>query len=325
MIREKTLEPDNLNVADTLGLLAAAHTGIGAYDEAMALHERALEILEKRLGPDDDKVATELSGLAMAHVFSGAHEQAKPLYERALAIREKTVGTDDPEFAMVLNNLAGVDEHLGAFAEAKAHRTRALAIYEQADPDQPPVAATLSRLAHDLALMNAHEDAKSHTAPAPLPLMNHQHPRLALVAGSLCDLGRLHLDTGDYNEAKRLYERALTIYEETGPDNPGISNPLTGLAEVALAERRPADAVPLAKRTVLLQADNPMSIVLGNSRFVLAQALWDAPAGKGRDRDRALALAHQALETLRSSRTRTMDEVRSNMEAFLKRHRGASR
>jgi len=97
----------------------------------------------------------------------------------------------------------------------------------------------------------------------------------------------------------------------------GLLAALTGLAEVALAERRLAEAVPLAERAVVLRGTGVEAAKLAESRFVLAQALSAAPPGQGRDRGRATALVTQAREALREvpGKARKLAQV----EAFLAR------
>ena len=78
----------------------------GAYDKALPLYQRALQIVEKVLGPEHPRTATSLNNLALQYKTLGAYDQALPLYQRALAIREKALGPEHPDTAVSLNNLA---------------------------------------------------------------------------------------------------------------------------------------------------------------------------------------------------------------------------
>src|SRR4029079_13319396 len=52
---------------------------------------------------------------------------------------------------------------------------------------------------------------------------------------------------------------------------------------------------PLAKRLARDQAESPIEL-LAETCFLLAQALWEAPPNRGRDRARAVELAERHLE-----------------------------
>jgi hypothetical protein len=75
---------------------------------------------------------------------------------------------------------------------------------------------------------------------------------------------------------------------------------LREIAEAALAQRRPAAVLPLTPRAVFMatKRDSPAEL-LAETRFVLAQALWLAPLGRGRDRERAMTLAQEARDAFR--------------------------
>ena len=90
-------------------------------------------------------------------------------------------------------------------------------------------------------------------------------------------------------------EAVLDTFERVlGRDHPFLADPMTGLGEVALAERRPADAQALLERAWEIRSTH---IADGGVReqtaFSLAQAIWDgAPA----DRKHALELAAEARD-----------------------------
>ena len=66
---------EGLRRAVLLNNLAAVHRATGAYEDAKALHERALAIQEKALGHDHPHVARSLDNLANVHSATGAYEK----------------------------------------------------------------------------------------------------------------------------------------------------------------------------------------------------------------------------------------------------------
>jgi eukaryotic-like serine/threonine-protein kinase len=107
----------------------------------------------------------------------------------------------------------------------------------------------------------------------------------------------------------------LAIREQAlGSEHPDLAHPLVGLARIALARGRPADAAALAERAVKVRGDGdaPGGDV-AEARFVLARALWDA----SRERPRALALAEQAREAYREAGDGKAMEL-AEVEAWLR-------
>ena len=71
--------------------------------------------------------------------------------------------------------------------------------------------------------------------------------------------------------------------------------------KVALMQGRAADAVPLAQQaTSLLEQGKSTPVDLADARFVLARGLWEVGSEGGGDRKRAVALARQVRDTLRT-------------------------
>ena len=88
--------------------------------------------------------------------------------------------------------------------------------------------------------------------------------------------------------------RALTVWEtQVGSSHPYLGYPLTAIGRAALALARPKDAVaPLERALRLRETGEADAVLLAETRFALARALWDA----GADRARALALAMRARD-----------------------------
>jgi tetratricopeptide (TPR) repeat protein len=90
----KTLDPDHPHVAHGFNALALVYGKQGRYDDAEALHTRALAMLEKALGNDNLYVGTFLHNLGQLYCRQERYEEATPILARVLAIREKELGPD---------------------------------------------------------------------------------------------------------------------------------------------------------------------------------------------------------------------------------------
>jgi hypothetical protein len=95
-----------------------------------------------------------------------------------------------------------------------------------------------------------------------------------------------------------------------------MARSLLGLARVALAQKRPRDAVPLAERAVGIRlAAGVPAIDLAEARLVLAQAL----VGAGEPVARAVALARQARDAYQEAGEASRDDL-TEVDAFLREH-----
>jgi len=103
-IREKVLDSNHPDIAESLNDLAGLYESQGKYSEAEPLYKRALKIQENVLGSEHPDVATSLNNLAALYRNQGKHSEAEPHYKRALKIREKVLDSEHPDVTTSLNN-----------------------------------------------------------------------------------------------------------------------------------------------------------------------------------------------------------------------------
>ena len=88
---------------------------------------------------------------------------------------------------------------------------------------------------------------------------------------------------------------------------------------MALAQSRPADAVPLAERAASVrEKGSAPAELLAEARFTLARASWTAPLDRGRDRARAVQLATAARDAYRV--TKGQEKPLAQAESWLATH-----
>ena len=302
-IQEAVLGSEHLDVAATLGNLANVYSDTGDYAEARALNQRVLAIRTAALGPDHPDLATTLNNLANVELYTGAFAESKRLHRRALEIDEKAFGSRHADVAVDLNNL-GLDAFsLGDYAEAQQLFERALSIYAvTVAADHPSVGTALTNLASVHYAFNDNAKARDVYRRALViyeKALGADHPQVAML---LNNLGAAEFALGDYAESKALNERALAIDERTyGVDAPEVGSALMDLCKVALVQSRFGDAAALAERAVrVLEHSDLRPTLLASARFLLAQALNELPASRGRDGARAIRLAKAARETFRA-------------------------
>lgn len=256
-ILEATLPPDHPDMARTLGNLGNTHAQLGRYEEALADHQRTLSILEHTLAPDHPDLVSTLNNLATAHQALGRYDEALEVQARALAILERKEGTKHVDVAMALNNLGSIHIERGAPGDALLVLRRAQAIWERE--------------------------------------LGPNHP---YVAAALLNLGAVHLARGEPNEALAASQRALALWEASlAPHHPYPTSARLQMGLALLALGRGPDAVaPLERALADRQSSSQPLAALGEARFALARALWEA----GAERTRAASLAWQALDARRA-------------------------
>jgi len=105
-LRESTLPPGDLAIADSLMALGGLYRNRGWYVEAEPYLTRGLAIRDAALGPDHPAVAHGLMELARVYRTQDRFAEAEPLARRTLRIMERVHGPNDPRVAEVLNELA---------------------------------------------------------------------------------------------------------------------------------------------------------------------------------------------------------------------------
>jgi len=129
-IAEKAYGKDHPRVAMLLFNLGLLQSDMDKPADALASHQRSLEIFEKRFGKDHFYVSYALLGVAAALVDLKRAHEALPVAERALAIRDKQA--DPTATAEADAELADVRAALGERSKARDAAKAALALYEQA-------------------------------------------------------------------------------------------------------------------------------------------------------------------------------------------------
>lgn len=278
-LREQILGPEHPDVATSLSNLGLVFTDQGELARARELHERALAIRERTLGPDHPNVASSLDNLGGVARAMGEYETARELHERALGIWERTMGPEHPGVALSLSSLAVVYLRLGDDAAATKAAERALAIREaQLGPEHPDVAMTLDVLASLRWRADRHDEAitmseRSLAIRRKAFGSTHSH-----VAASLLNLAGKYRVLEQWEEARTRYQQALEIWEDTlGPEHPHVLQAVAGLAAVALAEPRPAEARALQPRLVrMLNTVDVEPTTKARVEFLVARIHWDA-------------------------------------------------
>jgi tetratricopeptide (TPR) repeat protein len=275
----------------------------------------------ERSGGDDEREANRLRALAtVVWRRQGARDEARTLIEGARALYQKSRG---PRFEA---QLASCDEGIAGILFDQARPGEALPLHQRAlqvrqrlfGEGHPSLATALVNLGEDLTKLGRAGEA--------LPLL-----RRAVVLAAASEprggdgyyrhrLAAALRATGAGQAALEEDLRAVAASAKAGQRGTYWESwPLTGQGQDLLLLGRPKEAVAPLEQAALERREGTLPIEIAETRFALAQALWESGA-----RPRALALAREALEVLRPDAERYGSwyaVTAKQMEGWLLAHR----
>ncbi|CAF3265506.1 unnamed protein product [Rotaria socialis] len=213
----------DLNMADNEKALLHHQLGLikrnqGDYEEALASHEKALEIYEKFLPTDHPDLATSYNNIGQVYNNMGEYEKALSFYEKSLEIYRQTLAPDHSSLAISYNNIGLVHTQMGDYSKALASHQKALEIELSSLPENHPhLAVSYNNIGLVYKNMGEYEKALESYENAleiERKTLPSNHPSLAI---SFNNIGLLHDNMGDYSKALGFYEKTLEIYQKTLP------------------------------------------------------------------------------------------------------------
>jgi serine/threonine-protein kinase len=121
-----------------------------------------------------------------------------------------------------------------------------------------------------------------------------------LLASAYNNKGDAHRALGKHLPANEAYQIALSMYDkEVGPRHPERADTRHGMGASKLAQGLPSAAIPLLSEALEIRRQpGSDAVLLADTQFALARALWQSNG----DRTRARDLATAAGETYRTER-----------------------
>ena len=229
---------------------------------------------------------------AIQHHFDDGERWAR----LADAILERDPGRSPRLRGWFLHNRGTLHAARGRWRLAEGDFTAAVALRQQGTASaQPELATSMVHLARAVLTLDEPQRAIAMAeralavAGAIFPADSFEVATARLIRGrALVALDRAAEARADLEAVMEVFERLL------GRDHPFLAEPMTGLGEVALAERRPVDAQGLLERAWEMRSTHTAD---GGAReetaFHLARAIWEASPT---DRRRALELAAEARD-----------------------------
>ncbi|MBV1860829.1 MAG: serine/threonine-protein kinase [Nannocystaceae bacterium] len=250
-----TLGGDPLRLHETArsANLAVVQRALGNYDEAIALHEHALQAGAQAFGLDHPERASTMGNLGAVYMEKGDATKALALFEQASQLRERALGALHPMTVSSLGNLAAGLAKSGQLRRAKEILETVLERREKAlGPDHPDVGQALDNAA---AVSNMLGDSKTAEAllERSLKIKRRAVPGTTAEAETLSHLATAKSANGDSRAAVQLLERCLQIRETVrGLEHASVGEALVNLGteHFILGDLPKAEAMYLRAKTI---------------------------------------------------------------------------
>lgn len=169
------------------------------YEEALANHQKALELFRDLKGADHPDVVYAMNNLASVMTKMGDMEEALAMQVDAAKLYRDIFGPDHPNLGIQYNNIAFTKRNMEDLEGAKESYRQAIKTWEAGlPPDHPFLAYGYHNLAAVLLTQNRPEEALSHFRDAYRIRTNHlgtDNPERAMTTSMLGDclatLGRM--------------------------------------------------------------------------------------------------------------------------------------
>ena len=210
--------------------LANAHHDLGEFDQAIALYQRALDLVENADATPVNQ-AIYLNNLAAAHRDRGQPELAIPLYRRSLALRREALGHEHPSTALAMHNLAGGLMDVGELAEAASLVDQAISLRGSLFGEEHHATQFSRGLSGTLAGLQGELEASERLLRDALAGLRQSLPdnNLWVLAVSR-DLARVLIKLGQLAEAEALLIETIGHYRQ----HLSASHPLAAVLDLDL-------------------------------------------------------------------------------------------
>lgn len=228
------LAPDEIQKAVLYYHIGLINHLQGNYLEAIALHEKSLEIEERALSETHPFLAGSYNSIGAVYDDMGDYKKAISFLKKALEIYQKISPQNHLDLARSYNNLGAVFDKMGQYSEALSYFEKALEIRQKILPQNHPDIAQLYNNIGGL-YYNIGDYSKaliSHQAAIEIneKVLPPNHP---LLATSYNNIGGVYYEMKEYKKALVCYGQACKIYQKTLPPNhPNLAASYTNLGSV---------------------------------------------------------------------------------------------
>ena len=251
-IIENAYDEGHPDLIGTLQSLATLYRATNKLDDAQALYERTLTICEAAFGKEDERVATALHNLAALHGMRNQYAKSLEYLERALAIREAKLGEGDPSVHTTLTDMGNTCFRLGRHDDAAKHYKRALKLIETQQKGKPAHVDAMNRLAQLYDAQRKWNESLPLYQEGLTILEQNLGVDHAAVGQACFKLASTHAAMEKYDEAERLFKRALSIAQRGagGKEDAEVGKAAFSIGRMYVQQKRYDDAAPYCKQAI---------------------------------------------------------------------------
>jgi non-specific serine/threonine protein kinase/serine/threonine-protein kinase len=227
--------------------IGGVFNGLGFYERAEALLERALETERRVLGEDDPQTLATLNQLANAYWYRQRFKEAEPLYVDVVERRRRTLGPEHPDTLRASWDLASVYLMTDRLADGERLLLEVLEIQRRTLGEEHPDA--LDSLNN---LQSVYYQQKRYDEALPIALQvlaarrkafGEDHPA---TLRAMHNLATVHDKLGHQADAEAMYLETIARERRVlGEQHRSTCNTSARLAEMYQSQRRFAEAEPL--------------------------------------------------------------------------------
>jgi len=238
--------------ARLMSTMGKVYEGLGLYEPARQLLDKAIGLQKKTLGPDHQETLASQRMLARILQYQAQYPAAEKLYSETLQKQERFLGSDAMDALRTKANLGSLYNEQGRYADAEKLLSETVKATTQASGQNSP--ETMSAL-HSLAI--AYDGERQYAKEADIweelyrlrsQTLGPDHPD---TVNSMQNLAYVYYKVGKAAEAEKLQRQGLEIGRRVlGNDHPSVLLATGNLANTLLSEGKPAEAEPLQREAL---------------------------------------------------------------------------
>ncbi|KIM96916.1 hypothetical protein OIDMADRAFT_131494 [Oidiodendron maius Zn] len=244
--------PSTLASVDNLGSVLSRQ---GKYEEAEAMHQRALKGHEKVLGPEHPYTLASIDNLGSVLSRQGKYKEAEAMHQQVLKGYKKVLGPEHPDTLISVSHLGSVFSSQGKYEEAEVMHQQALNSRERVlGPEHPDTLNSVSHLGLVFSSQGRQGKYKEAEAMHQQALKTSERvlgPEHPDTLSSVSYLGSVFSIQGKYEEAEVMHQRALKTRERVlGPEHPSTFSSASRLGSVFSNQGKYEEAEAMHQRAL---------------------------------------------------------------------------
>ena len=238
--------------ARLMSTMGKVYEGLGLYEPARQLLDKAIGLQKKTLGPEHQETLASQRMLARILQYQAQYPAAETLYSETLQKQERLLGSDAMDTLRTKANLGSLYNEQGRYADAEKLLSETVKATTQASGQNSP--ETMSAL-HSLAI--SYDGERQYAKEADIweelyrlrsQTLGPDHPD---TVSSMQNLAYVYYKLGKAAEAEKLQRQGLEIGRRVlGNDHPSVLLAIGNLANTLLSEGKAAEAEPLQREAL---------------------------------------------------------------------------